>query len=122
MAGKRAWPFLSVAIFSTAACSTQPPNETLAVQCITGMAQWRPIVLNLANPQIDGNPATVTNAEIRWETIHTNSFGGALHTRYVINRSDGTVTVENTYVNSNGSRGAQPNQYTGHCFVRPSPF
>jgi hypothetical protein len=115
----KAFPFLL--IFSMAACTPQPP-ETVALQCITGAAEWNPIEVDLAHPQIGGNPATVTDSEIRWDSITRNGFGGATHTQYGINRHSGLVTVDNTYVDPRGIRALEPDRYAGECYARHRPF
>ena len=106
---------LVAVIFSTVAC--QPPAETLALQCMTGSAEWSPIVLDLTHPSVGGHPAAVTDSDIRWETITRNGFGGATHTQYEMSRISGAVTVENIYVDPKGNRIATPGRYTGECYV-----
>src|SRR5260370_38009593 len=110
MEGLKAFLFLGV--FSLAACTTQPP-ETLALQCITGSAEWSPIVLDLAHPLVGGNPAIVTDSEIRWDSITRNGFGGATHTQYGVNRNSGMVTVDNIYVDPRGNKAIEPDRYVG---------
>jgi hypothetical protein len=115
--------FLFIAIFSTAACATRPP-ETLALQCITGSAaitgaaDWSPLVVDSASSSIGGHPATITDDAIRWEIISRNGFGGATHTQYDIDRSSGTVTADSTYVNPRGNRAAETGRYAGECYPR----
>ena len=79
--------------------------------------------MDFAGPSVGGHPASVTNDDVRWETMTRNGFGGATHTSYGINRSSGLVTVENIYVDSNGIRAVEPtNHYTGECYVRHGSF
>lgn len=115
--------FLFVAIFSTAACATLPP-ETLALQCVTGptaipgSAAWSPMVVDSASSSVGGHPATITNDAIRWEVISRNGFGGATHTQYDMDRSSGTVTADSTYVNARGNRSAESDRYVGKCYPK----
>ena len=115
----KAVPFL--AAFCVAACAI-PPSETVALQCITGSAEWSPLVLDFAQSRVGSNPATITESQIRWETINRNGFGGAAYTQYAIDRSSGTVTVDNTYVDSHGNRATARNRYVGECYPRHRPL
>lgn len=115
----RAVAFL--AAFSAAACTTPPP-ETLALQCITGSAEWSPLALDFAHSRIGEHPATITQSQIRWQTVNRNGFGGETHTQYGINRNSGLVTVDNIYVDSRGNRAIAPNRYVGECYAKHRPF
>jgi len=108
--------FLLLFFLSTAACT--PPPESLSLQCITGAAEWTPILLDLAHPSVGGSPAMVTDGEIRWESISRNGFGGATHTQYGIDRASGIVTVESVYWDPRGNKAIEPGRYTGECYVR----
>lgn len=112
--------FLLAVVFSMAACVPQP--ESLALQCITGSAEWAPITLDLAHHAVGGSPAVITNDAIRWETITRNGFGGATHTQYGIDRASGAVAVESIYVDPRGNRAIEPGRYTGECYVRHRPL
>jgi hypothetical protein len=112
--------FLLLVFLVPAACV--PPPESLALQCITGSAEWTPIVLDLAHPSVGGNPATVTEHDIRWESTTRNGFGGVTHTRYGIDRASGTVAVESIYVDPHGNTAMEPGRYSGECYVRHRSF
>lgn len=113
--------FLFAVVLCTTGCVQAP--KTLALQCISGSAEWTPITLDFAHPVVGGNPAVITDDAIHWESLTRNGFGGATHTQYGINRNSGTVTVENIYVDPTGIRAAEPtNRYTGECYVRHRPF
>jgi hypothetical protein len=113
------YPFLAFLLIT--ACA-QPP-ESLALQCITGSAEWSPLVLDFANSRMGENPATITDSQIRWQTVTPNGFGGATHTQYGINRNSGMVTVDNIYVDPHGNRSIEPtNRYSGECYARHRPF
>ena len=113
--------FLFLAIFCAAACTTPPP-DSLTFQCVTGAAEWNPITLDFVHRVIGGNPAVITDSEIRWESISRNGFGGATHTQYEIKRGSGTVTVENFYMDPRGNRTIEPGRYVGECYVRHRSF
>jgi hypothetical protein len=115
------FPFLFAVLFVATACA-EPP-QSLALQCITGSAEWNPLVVDFASLSVGGHPASITNDTIRWETQTRNGFGGATHTLYGIDRGSGMVTVENIYTDPRGNRAAEPtNHYTGECYVRHRPF
>jgi hypothetical protein len=109
----------AVALFTTG-CVQAP--KTLAIQCITGSAQWTPITLDFAHPVVGGNPAVITDDAIRWESLTRNGFGGATLTHYGIDRASGRVAVESVYLDPRGNRAVEPGRYTGECYVRNRPF
>jgi hypothetical protein len=39
-----------------------------------------------------------------------------------MNRSSGTVTVDNIYVDSHGNKATEPNRYVGECYAGHRPF
>ena len=80
----------AVALFTTG-CVQAP--KTLAIQCITGSAQWTPITLDFAHPVVGGNPAVITDD-----------------------------AVESVYLDPRGNRAIEPGRYTGECYVRNRPF
>ncbi|HJT43701.1 MAG TPA: hypothetical protein VJ750_09395 [Rhizomicrobium sp.] len=79
-------------------------------------------MLDFVHSRIGENPATITQSQIRWQTVYRNGFGGATHTQYGINRNSGLVTVDNIYVDSRGNRATAPNRYVGECYVKHHPF
>jgi hypothetical protein len=113
---------LVAAALCAAACTTVPETKTLALQCVTGSAQWSPIAVDLTHSLINGNPAIVTASEIQWETTTRNWSGGATQTKYQVNRSQGTITVDNFYVGPNGNGAAETNHYAGECHARYQPL
>jgi hypothetical protein len=70
------------------------------------------MVVDTGNSSIGGHAATITDGAIGWETISRNGFGGATHTQYELDRNSGTVTADNSYVNSRGNR-AVSGHYAG---------
>jgi hypothetical protein len=118
----RHFVFLFAASLLATACVQQPP-QTLALQCISGSAQWSPMTLDFENRSVGGHPAVITDDAIRWETVSRNGFGGATHTQYGISRSSGAVTAEGVYVDRNGIRAIEPtNRYSGECYARHRPL
>ncbi len=118
----RHFVFLSAILFLVTAC-VQQPLQTYALQCVSGSAQWRPLTLDFASPSVGGHPAVITDDAVRWQTVSRNGFRGATQTLYGLDRSSGTVTVENIYTDPNGNRAAEPtNRYTGECYARHRPL
>jgi len=113
--------FFSFAVVLCATGCVQPP-KTIALQCITGSAEWNPITLDFEHPMVGGNPAVITNDAIRWESVTRNGFGGATLTHYGIDRASGAVAVESTYVDPRGNRAIEPGRYAGECYVRHRAF
>lgn len=80
-------------------------------------------MLDFANSRIGEHPATITQSQVRWQTVIRNGFGGATHTQYGINRDSGLVTVDNVYVDPQGNRAIEPtNHYVGECYAKRRPF
>jgi len=81
------------------------------------------MTLDSASASVGGHPASITDDAVRWQTVSRNGFRGATQTLYGLDRSSGTVTVENIYTDPNGNRAAEPtNRYAGECYARHRPF
>src|SRR5262249_22159438 len=99
-------PYFLFAVFLTTGC-VQPPTS-LALQCVSGSAQWHPLTLDFASLSVGGHPAVITDDAVNWQTITRNGFGGATQTHYGLDRNSSTVRTENTYTDPKGNRAVEP--------------